>query len=207
MNLENIYWLGHASFRIEDRDRQIYIDPWKLSSGLPKADFIFITHEHYDHYSAKDIALIKKDETVIIGTLDVAEKHPSEVVGVKPGETRTVNGLTFSTEPAYNLNKSFHPKANGWVGYKIELSTRLKVYHTGDTDFIPEMKNVQTDILMLPIGGTYTMTAVEAAQACEAIQPKGIIPMHWGDIVGSADDVEVLKQHTKLPIYIKQPHK
>jgi L-ascorbate metabolism protein UlaG (beta-lactamase superfamily) len=165
METTHIHWLAHSAFRIEDGSTQIYFDPFKLPANLPKADIVFITHAHYDHFSVEDIARIKKDSTIIVATKDVTSKIGKGTVTVVPGQNYTVGTLKVMTVPAYNLGKKFHPKGNNWVGYIITLSNGQKIYHAGDTDFIPEMRKVITDIALLPCGGTYTMTAQQAAAA------------------------------------------
>lgn len=194
METKHIHWLGHASFRIEDDSVQIYIDPFKLSENLPKADYIFITHAHYDHFSLEDIAKIQKANTVIIAPNDVSSKIGTGVISVTPGKNYSIGKLKVETVPAYNLNKKFHPRGNNWVGYIITLSHGEKIYHAGDTDNIPEMRTVVADIALLPCGGTYTMTGREAAEAANAFKPKILIPMHWGDIVGTQKDAEQVKK-------------
>jgi Predicted Zn-dependent hydrolases of the beta-lactamase fold len=194
METTHIHWLGHSAFRIEDGSTQIYIDPFKLPANLPKADIIFITHAHYDHFSVEDIARIKKDSTIIVATKDVTSKIGKGTVTVVPGQNYTVGSLKVMTVPAYNLDKKFHPKGNNWVGYIITLSNGQKIYHAGDTDFIPEMRKVITDIALLPCGGTYTMTAQQAAEAANIFKPKVLIPMHWGEVVGSKADAEEVKK-------------
>ena len=193
MNVEHIHWLGHASFRIEDGGSQIYIDPWKLGSGAPPADVILITHSHYDHYSADDIAKIEQPKTVVVGPADVVEKlRGKKTVTAAPGGTYTLGTLKVAAVPAYNTGKDFHPKQNGWVGYVLTLSNGQRIYHTGDTDAIPEMDRVQTDVALMPCGGTYTMTASEVAAAANRFKPSVLIPMHWGDIVGAQADAEAV---------------
>lgn len=204
MNLDHIHWLGHASFRIEDQEKQIYIDPWKINSVQPPADLILVTHGHYDHHAPEDIARLWKKGTLLVGPPDVMAAHKDQGFTVTPGETKTIAGLTIETIPAYNLTKSFHPKANGWVGYKLMLSSGQRIYHTGDSDFTPEMQLVKTDIILIPIGGTYTMDPSEAAAACAAIQPQAAIPMHWGDIVGSKREMDKFCQLCTVPVVINQ---
>ncbi|MGA3287241.1 MAG: MBL fold metallo-hydrolase [Bacteroidota bacterium] len=207
METKHIHWLGHSAFRIEDGSTQIYIDPFKLPANLPKADIIFITHAHYDHFSVEDIARIKKDGTIIVATKDVTSKIGKGTVTVVPGQNYTVGSLKVMTVPAYNLDKKFHPKGNNWVGYIITLLNGQKIYHAGDTDFIPEMWKVITDIALLPCGGTYTMTAQQAAEAANIFKPKILIPMHWGDIVGSKADAEEVKKLYKGETVILKPER
>ncbi len=193
VNVDNIHWLGHATFRIEDGRTQIYIDPWKLPAGAPKADVILITHSHFDHLSPEDIAKIEQPGTKFVAPADVAAKlKGKQVTKASPGGTYTVGGLKVEAVAAYNTNKDFHKRSENWVGYVVTLSDGTRIYHTGDSDVTPEMKAVKTDIAMLPCGGTYTMTAAEVAQAANAFKPAILIPMHWGDIVGSRADAEAV---------------
>ena len=194
METNNIHWFGQSAFLIEDETMQIYIDPFKLPANLPKADIIFITHAHFDHFSMEDIAKIRTEHTIIVAPKDVASKFGNSAVAVVPGKAYNVGKLKVTTVPAYNIDKKFHPKANGWVGYIITLSNGQKIYHAGDTDFIPEMRKIVTDIAMLPCGGTYTMTAKQAAEAANVFKPKLLIPMHYGSVVGSNADADTVKR-------------
>lgn len=203
METKNIHWLGHSAFRIEDGALQIFIDPYQLPARLPKADVIFIMHGHYDHFSPEDIAKIKKEGTTIFAPKDVAYQIGEATMTVVPGQTYAVGDLKIRTVPAYNLDKKFHPKANNWVGYIITLSTGQKIYHAGDTDFIPDMRSVVADVALLPCGGTYTMTAKEAADAANSFKPQVLIPMHWGSVVGSSEDAEQVKKLYKGTTVIK----
>jgi L-ascorbate metabolism protein UlaG (beta-lactamase superfamily) len=207
MNINNIHWLGHASFRIEDNKKEIYIDPWKISEKFPKADIIFITHGHYDHFSPEDIAKIRTEKTILVAPKNITDQFHGNVIAVEPEKTYEIGSLKVTTVPAYNINKKFHPKENGWVGYIITLSNGQKIYHSGDTDFIPEMRKVMTDIALLPCGGTYTMTAQQAAEAANIFRPKVLIPMHWGDIVGSKADAEGVKKLYKGETVILKPER
>jgi L-ascorbate metabolism protein UlaG (beta-lactamase superfamily) len=192
--IENIHWLGHAGFRIED-DKTIYIDPYQLKGKPPKADLILITHDHFDHFSPDDVAKVAKDDTVIVTIAAVAQKLKGDVRVVKPGDSLTVLDIPIEAVPAYNVNKfrspgePFHPKESGHVGFILTVGG-LRIYHTGDTDVISEMDDIEADIALLPVGGTYTMTADEAAQAANRIKPKVAIPMHHSAIVGSVKDAQ-----------------
>ncbi len=192
-----IRWLGHDGFRIEG-SKLIAIDPYnvKVKSG-DKADLLFITHEHFDHCSERDYSKISDSHTVGIAPR-IAETclNLERKVVVEPGKEYKVGGVKFRTIPAYNINKFrapgvvFHPKEDGRVGYVIEING-VKIYHAGDTDKIPEMKDLEVDIAMVPVSGTYVMTAEEAAEAIKEMKSvKVAIPMHWGEIVGSKRDAE-----------------
>jgi L-ascorbate metabolism protein UlaG (beta-lactamase superfamily) len=207
MHHQHIHWLGHATFRIEDGAKQIYIDPWKLPPDSPKADVILITHAHYDHFSQEDIAKVRKESTVFFAPKDVAYQIDANVIVTSPNQMYTVGELKVKTIHAYNIGKQYHPKQNNWVGYVLTLSTEQKIYHAGDTDFTPEMRTVVTDFALLPCGGTYTMTAKEAAEAANVFKPRAVIPMHWGDIVGTQADAEDVKKLFKGETLIKQPER
>ncbi len=194
MNIEEaakkIVWLGHDGFRI-DGDKIVYFDPYQISPGT-KADLILVTHEHFDHCSPGDIAKIQKPETVIVTEKDSAKKLEGNVKIVRPGQTIDVDEIKIEAVPAYNTDKTFHPKENGWLGFIVEMEG-VKIYHAGDTDFIPEMNQFEVDIALLPVSGTYVMTAIDAIEAALAIRPKLAIPMHYGAIVGGDQDAKDFK--------------
>lgn len=187
--VENIHWLGHDVFKIQGKDVTVYTDPFKLKSS-DRADIILITHEHFDHCSPEDVIKIQKEDTVIVATPDCVHKLTGNVKTVKPGDVIEVKGVKIEAVPAYNTNKEFHPKDKGWVGYIFEVDGK-RIYIAGDTDYIPEMKDFRDiDVALLPVSGTYVMTADEAVQAALDIKPKVAIPMHFGKIVGTASDAE-----------------
>jgi len=204
--IENIHWLGHASFRIEN-DKTIYTDPYELKGKPPKADLVLITHDHFDHFSPNDVAKVTKDDTVFVTIAAVAKRLKGDVRVVKPGESLTVLGIPIETVPAYNVNKfrspgvPFHPKESGHVGFIITVGGQ-RIYHAGDTDVIPEMDDIEADIALLPVGGTYTMTADEAAQAANKIKPKVAIPMHHSAIVGSVKDAQRFRDLCEMEVVI-----
>jgi L-ascorbate metabolism protein UlaG (beta-lactamase superfamily) len=184
----NVHWLGHDTFRIAGPP-VVYTDPYQLPKGAPPADLILITHVHMDHCSPVDVALIRTPKTVVVGPRAVAAKLPGPVVVMAPGEVREVVGVRVKALPAYNIDKEFHPKAAGMVGYVFTVGG-VTYYHAGDTDKIPEMTGLAPDVAFLPVSGTYVMTADEAAEAARSIKPKIAIPMHYGSIIGSSDDAK-----------------
>jgi L-ascorbate metabolism protein UlaG (beta-lactamase superfamily) len=194
-----IKWIGHAGFFIKN-SKAIYIDPYNIKEG-EKADVVLITHGHYDHCSVDDIKKVVKAGTKIFVTADAQSKVarfevPIEIEVVEPGQEIDLGDVKIETIKAYNVDKAFHPQQEGWVGYIIKMND-LIVYHAGDTDNIPEMQKLtgyqQPDkkfVALLPVGGRYTMTAEEAAEAAKTIKPSLAIPMHFGSIVGSEDDAK-----------------
>ncbi len=188
---KKIVWLGHDSFRI-DASKTIYLDPYQVSSG-PKADLIMITHDHFDHCSPDDVAKIQQPGTVVVTEKDSAKKLTGDLRVIKPGESLVVDEVKVEAVPSYNTDKEFHPKRNAWLGFIIEIQG-VRVFHAGDTDFIPEMNGFNVDIALLPVSGTYVMTADQAVKAALAISPKLAIPMHYGTIVGSDQDAITFKK-------------
>ena len=178
-----------------------------LKADKPKADLILTTHDHFDHTSPADISKIRKPETVIVTVAKGAEKLTGDVRIIKPGSNMTVKGINIKAIPAYNIDKfrspgvPFHPKESGYVGYIITLNG-MRIYHAGDTDFIPEMKGLGPDIALLPVTGTYVMNVSEAVRAAAAIRPKMAIPMHVGGPVGSMKSADDFKAKATVPVMI-----
>ena len=192
--MEKVEVLFHSSIRIE-KNKIIYIDPFKIEENVGDADYIFITHDHYDHYSSEDIRVIKNSFTTIIIPKHVRGKaladgfEPDNIITVEPNKVYDVEDFYFETVPAYNIHSKFHPKDNGWVGYVIEIDGE-RFYIAGDTDATDEAKQVKCDIALVPVGGTYTMDYKEAIELVNTIKPKTAIPIHYGSIVGTKLDAE-----------------
>ena len=186
--------LFHSSIRIED-SVIVYIDPYNIKDNLNDADYIFITHEHYDHFSPEDIMKIIKNDTIIISVPSVIKKSEDlqldseKRIEVKPNEKYKLNDLNFETTVAYNRFKPFHSKGKEWVGYIITLNG-IAYYIAGDTDELEELKNIKCDVALVPVGGTYTMNFKEAADLVNCINPKVAIPTHYGSVVGKKEDAD-----------------
>ncbi|HOX44642.1 MAG TPA: MBL fold metallo-hydrolase [Myxococcota bacterium] len=187
--LEHIHRIVHDCFRI-DGPVVIYTDPFHLPDGLPRADLVLISHDHYDHCSPEDLAKLAKPDTVYVAIeacRKALAKLPGKVQVVKPGDRLEVKGVAIQAVPAYNVDKKFHPRAAGHVGY-IFTAHGKRLYFAGDTDHIPEMRSFQVDVALLPVSGTYVMTAEEAVAAAADLHPEVTIPMHYGEIVGDPGD-------------------
>lgn len=197
--MKNINLFKHNSIKITGNSN-IYIDPFEIDNETKDANIIFITHSHYDHFSIKDILKIKNENTIIVSTKDTYQElikyfNSNKIIIVIPNNSYEVLGIKFDTVRAYNVNKSFHPIDNDWVGYIINIDN-TKYYIMGDTDINDDVLKVKCDVLFIPIGGTYTMNYKEAASYTNTINPKTVIPTHYGLIVG---DVK-LGQEFKLLI-------
>ncbi len=188
-----ITWLGHASFMLKTKGIVIYIDPY---AGEPaeKADIILVSHDHYDHFNREKITKIMTDNTAILSSRKVSSEMDG-IIALNAGDSRQVDSISIKAVASYNTGKPFHPKGAG-IGFIIEAEGK-KVYFAGDTDLIPEMKQIKADVVLLPVGGTYTMDAEEAAKAVEIIKPKIAIPMHYGSVAGTIDDADIFKEEVE----------
>ena len=210
--LENIEVLYHSSIRIS-KNKIIYIDPFKIDKNYNDADIVFITHDHYDHYSAEDIDKVINKNTTIIIPEELLTKllrkgiNKNAIITVEPNEKYMVQGIKFETIPAYNTNNTFHPKENGWVGY-ISTLDDIRYYIAGDTDITEENRKVKCDVAFVPVGGTYTMNYSEAAELVNIIKPKIAVPIHYGSVVGTKQDatdfIKLLNPSIKGIILMKQ---
>ena len=204
--LDMIEVLIHSSIKF-NKGLIIYFDPYKIDRDYHDADIIFITHDHYDHYSPLDIKKVIKDDTIIVAPQDIGEKlSTNNVIGVVPNKNYEVLNIKFKTIPAYNVNKNFHPKENNWVGYLLEYNN-IKYYIAGDTDITKENQDIVCDVAFVPIGGVYTMDYQEAAKLINKIKPRIAVPTHYGLIVGNKDDgikfSKLLNNNIECKIFIK----
>jgi L-ascorbate metabolism protein UlaG (beta-lactamase superfamily) len=213
MLLDEVAWLGHSGFRIGSGARAIYIDPYRVMPGARKADLILITHGHYDHFSPQDVERLTKPTTEVIAPAAVAERLSGHVRSIVAGEEIDPDGLrgvSVRAVAAYNTSKRdkegrvFHPREAGGVGYDVNVRGE-RLYHAGDTDVIPEMDSVAgVDVALLPVSGTYVMTAGEAAEAARRIQPRVAVPMHWGEHLGTRDDALAFARQAPVEVTIME---
>src|ERR671914_147153 len=213
MLLDALEWLGHSGFRIRVGRATLYIDPYRVPEGAPAADLILITHGHYDHFSPQDVERLSKRETWLVGPATVAERVSGQVHRIEPGETlddELVRGVHVTAVAAYNTSKRdadgkpFHPRDAGWLGFELNVRGE-RLYHSGDTDVIPEMDSVTgVDVALLPVSGVYVMTAQEAAEAARRIQPRVAVPMHWGENIGTEEDARAFSERAPVEVRIME---
>lgn len=198
-----IQWLGHDSFRLIG-EKVVYIDPWKITNARHDADVVLVTHDHFDHFVIEDVDRVRNENTIVVVPEMLRGKVQGNVRVVRRGDKLTVNGVPVEVTAAYNLapdRQNFHPNAYGGVGYIVTLNGK-RIYHTGDTDAIPEMKGLEADIMLVPVSGTYVCNSDEAVQVVELVKPKLAIPMHWDSIVGTWEDANRFKQKAGVPVEI-----
>ncbi len=202
--VDRIHWIGHASFKIA-ASKTVYIDPWKLPpSEGGDAHLVLVTHDHYDHCSPPDIKRSLGPGGQVLAAECCRVKYPDADFYALPFTSHDIQGIPVYVTAAYNLNKKFHLREYGHCGYIINIDG-VKIYHTGDTDAIPHMREFSCDIVLLPVSGTYVMDPVEAVDACNLLEPQVAIPMHWGDpdVVGTRDDAERFARLAPCEVVIK----
>jgi L-ascorbate metabolism protein UlaG (beta-lactamase superfamily) len=193
-----ISWYGHDSFYLKLGDHTIWVDPYQLGEGVPSSELVLITHDHFDHYSVEDIERVANAETIIVAPFAL-ELEGRTVQRLPVAESMVLGRLQVTATAAYNTDKfkepdePFHPKGEERCGYLIHWQG-LSIYHAGDSDRIPEMKGLNPDVALLPVSGTYVMTAEEAAGALEDLKPEVAIPMHYGAVVGNESDAHKFKE-------------
>ena len=200
----NFKVLTHSSIVLDDN---IYIDPFEIQNETHNAKVVFITHSHYDHFSLEDINKVKNENTWFVSTKEVIDEiiknyNTNNIIIVEPNKTYEVCEISFSTFGAYNVNKKFHPKQNNWVGYNINLENKNYAI-LGDTDENEDNLKIKCDVLFVPVGGTFTMNAVEAANFTNKIKPKIAVPTHYGTVVGSLQDADIFKEKLNKEIECK----
>ena len=205
--LDNIEVFTQNSIRIRSDCGTIYVDPFRMKEELHDADYVLITHSHYNHFSIEDIRKVVGKKTLLVVPEkmedDAGELRPDvkDIVTVKPGIYKEINGLELETVPAYNTIKPFHPKRAEWVGYILRLDGK-RIYIAGDTGATKEARQVKCDIALLPIGGTFTMDAKKAADLTNLIRPEYAIPVHYGSSVGKKSDGQTFASLVKGPVKV-----
>ena len=213
MLIDAIEWLGHSGFRIKAGQASVYIDPYRVQDGAAAADLILITHGHFDHFSPSDVERLRHERTRIVGPAAVAERLSGQVISVAPGEVvedELVRGVGIVAVAAYNTSKRdaagnpFHRREAGWLGYDLNVQGQ-RLYHSGDTDVIPEMDAVAgVDVALLPVSGVYVMTPAEAAEAARRIAPSVAVPMHWGQHIGTREDALAFAELAPVDVVVME---
>ena len=209
--LEDIEVLYHSCIRM-NKEKMIYIDPYHIEKNYNDADMIFITHDHYDHYSEEDIDKVRKNNTIFIVPENLLNKlikkgiNDENIITLDPGDAENIDGIKVEAIHSYYIDKPFHPKENNWLGYVIEIDG-VRYYIAGDTDITEENKKIKCDVAFVPVGGKYTMNFSEAAQLINIIKPKNAVPIHYGSVVGTKQDatdfIKLLYPTTKGIILMK----
>ncbi|SDA62329.1 L-ascorbate metabolism protein UlaG, beta-lactamase superfamily [Butyrivibrio sp. INlla18] len=205
--IDNIEVFTHSSIRIKSDAGVIYADPFQIKEDYHDADYVLITHHHYDHFSIEDIRKVIKPETILIVPAKMEDdarelsREVKEIVTLRPNEKRNVAGLELEAVPAYNTLKPFHPKRAEWLGY-IVITNGKRIYIAGDTGANKDISKVKCDIALLPIGGTYTMDAKRAADLINTIRPEYAIPTHYGNIIGKKTDGKAFAAMVQSPIKV-----
>jgi L-ascorbate metabolism protein UlaG (beta-lactamase superfamily) len=198
-----IEWIGHSTFKLMG-SKTIYIDPWKIPATLRDGDIILLSHDHHDHFSPYDIKKIAKEPWNVYGPASVIKELGTGTI-LNPGDSAVEGNISIKATPSYTINKLFHLKDKNWVGFYIIIDD-IKIYYAGDSDFIPEMLDLEpVDIALLPVGGKFTMNAEEASAAANKIFPATAIPYHWGDIIGSKKDAELFAEDCECKTIILDP--
>ena len=196
-----------SSIKISE-EKTVYFDPLKVEENHD-ADLILITHSHWNHFSTEDILKVKKELTKVIGPKDIKKDlleigfKEENIIIMLPYQELTIENLIIKTVPAYNKEKDYHPKGNNWLGYLLKTNNKT-YYIMGDTDALEENQNIKCDVLFIPIGGTYTMDATEAAIFTNKLNPKTVVPIHYGLVVGTKEDLNTFKENLKEDIKIEE---
>jgi len=186
--LDGVTWYRGSSVRIRRAGLEIHVDPLH-ADGDARADYILLTHPHYDNFSEDDIDRLRSPETVVVAPVTMKKLLADADHFMRPGDMVQLAGLDILAVPAHNVDKRFHRPEHGWLGYVFTVGG-VTYYHAGDTDFLPSMFGIRCDVAFLPCGGYYTMGPEDAARAAEACGARVIVPIHWGAPHGTREDAK-----------------
>lgn len=200
--------LTHSSIKISGK-LILYFDPYEIKEESHDADIIFVTHDHFDHFSPKDIQKIAKEDTILFMPVSMQKMAAKSGIGnckfLSPDQSTEINGLIVKAIPAYNRLKPFHIKGKGFVGYLVTMDD-VVYYVAGDTDMTPDNQKVKCDVAFVPVGGRFTMDYKEGAKLVNHIAPKLAVPTHYGTVAGSPEDgnkfAELVDKKTEVKVMI-----
>jgi L-ascorbate metabolism protein UlaG (beta-lactamase superfamily) len=198
--LDGVTWFRGSSVRIRRAGLEIHVDPIGLSAAS-QADFILLTHPHYDNFSERDIDRIRTPRTVVIAPASMKKLVDGADHFMRPGDMLQLDGLDILAVPAHNVDKRFHPAEAAWLGYVFTVGG-VTFYHAGDTDLLPSMSGIRCDVAFLPCNGHYTMGPEDAVRAAAACDASVVVPIHWGEPHGTREEVEAMRDrlHGELRI-------
>ena len=211
-----IKWIEHDGFVIENKENKIIIDPYK-TEYKEKGNIILITHDHFDHLSLEDLKKVTNNNSIVIAPTHCKKQLEKlkikKIIELNSGKNIEINEIGIKSVVSYNINKFnetgelCHSSKYGGVGYILTID-KTKIYHLGDTDNINEFRNLEhnIDIALVPVSGTYVMSANEAAAAIKNIKPKIAIPMHYNSIIGSKKDARDFKNLANCNVKILDPY-
>jgi len=202
-SLDGITWFRGSSVRIRHQGLEIHVDPLGVDEDS-EADFVLLTHPHYDNFSEDDIARVRGARTVLIAPASMKKQLDDADHFMRPGDMLQLDGFDVLAVPAHNVDKKFHTPDQGWLGYVFTIGDTT-YYHAGDTDFLDAMYGIRCDIAFLPVGGHYTMGVEDAARAGEACGAEVVVPIHWGDPHGSDGDIRRLDELFSRDVHLLEP--
>jgi L-ascorbate metabolism protein UlaG (beta-lactamase superfamily) len=198
--LNGVTWFRGSSIRIRRAGVELHIDPWGLSES-GEADFILLTHPHYDNFSEEDIARVRTADTIVVAPASMKKQLEDADHFMRPGDMISLDGVDILSVPAYNMGKKFHPRRYGWLGYVFTIDA-VTYYHAGDTDLLASMEDIRCDVAFLPCDGRYTMGPEEAAEAARACEAHVVVPIRWGDAGSSEEDARRVKELVSAEVRI-----
>ena len=202
-SLDGITWFRGSSVRIRQAGLEIHVDPLGVDEES-EADFVLLTHPHYDNFSEEDIARVRGERTVLVAPASMKKQLEDADHFMRPGDMLQLDAFDVLAVPAYNADKKFHTPEHGWLGYVFTVGATT-YYHAGDTDFLDAMRGIRCDVAFLPVGGHYTMGVEEAARAGEACGAEVVVPIRWGEAHGTEEDVRRLAELFPREVRVLEP--
>ncbi len=184
--LDGVTWFRHSSVRICRAGLEIHVDPWGVTESRP-ADYVLLTHPHYDNFSEEDISRVRGPRTVLVAPASMKKQLVDADHFLKPGDLIQLDRIDILAVPAHNRERKFHPPDSGWLGYVFTLGG-VTYYHAGHTDFLDSMRDIRCDVAFLPCSADYAMSPEDAAEAGKACGASVLVPLPWGEHGQPAED-------------------